>query len=465
LNARDYTTAASSLAVVSSADPERHAEALYRLAVAHRRAGRAAEFESTGARLRSLYPKSEWAGEFLADLVDHLESKNRTAEMQAARQALIKGYPRSEEAAEVSYDMAWTAYKAREYARAAELFTEHLATFRSPYTKWVGEAAFWAGRAHEYLGNKRRALFFYDLAVRRYPYGYHGHVAGRRARDLQRSTPALKAEEPAPGSALAAARENALAVIPIKETAGEDARPRVSRAEDFLAIALWDLAVNELTAAQELHPTSPIVHLRLAQAYKGRGDFYQATLVLRKGYPDIYSYKNEEVPREGWEVMFPLTNWETIKQRAAAENLDPFIVAGLIRQESVFNPRAVSRANARGLMQLLPSTGRMVARTQGLGAVSVADLFNPTTNITLGTAYFAQQLRNFGRVEYAAAAYNAGPGRVVQWKAARADQPIEEWVENIPLSETRGYVMGVLRYAANYRRFYGRGQEREGGEW
>ena len=171
------------------------------------------------------------------------------------------------------------------------------------------------------------------------------------------------------------------------------------------------------------------------------------------------------MPREGWEVMFPLTNWETIKQRAKVENLDPFILAGLIRQESVFNPLAVSRANARGLMQLLPSTGRMVAKTEGLGALAVADLFNPTTNITLGTAYFAQQYRNFGRIEYAAAAYNAGPGRVVQWKAARPNEPIEEWVENIPLSETRGYVMGVLRYAANYRRLYGRGQERESGTW
>jgi soluble lytic murein transglycosylase len=207
------------------------------------------------------------------------------------------------------------------------------------------------------------------------------------------------------------------------------------------------------------------VSLRLAQVYLARGDNYQATLVLRKGYPDIYSYKDDEVPREAWEVMFPLTHWDTIKQQAAAQNVDPFIIAGLIRQESVFNPKAISRANARGMMQLLPSTGRLVAKSSGLGNIGPADLYTPTINITLGTAFFAQQLRNFGRVEYAAAAYNAGPGRVVRWKAARPGDPIEEWVENIPFKETRGYVMGVLRYAANYRRLYGKGDERANQEW
>ena len=193
--------------------------------------------------------------------------------------------------------------------------------------------------------------------------------------------------------------------------------------------------------------------------FQARGDNYQATLALRKGYPDVYSYREDQMPREAWEIMFPLSNFDTIKHQAQLNNLDPFVVCGLIRQESVFNPKALSRANARGLMQLLPSTGKLVAKTQGLGAISPADLYNPTLNITLGTSYLSSQLSKFGRIELAAAAYNAGPGRVVQWQSARPVEPIEEWVENIPLSETRGYVQGVLRYAANYRRFYGASEQ------
>jgi soluble lytic murein transglycosylase len=194
------------------------------------------------------------------------------------------------------------------------------------------------------------------------------------------------------------------------------------------------------------------VHARLL---RHKGEPYQATLALRKGYPDVYSYRDDQMPREAWETMFPLSHWQTIREQSAANGLDPYFVAGLIRQESVFNPLAISRANARGLMQVLPSTGRLVAKSQGLGTITAGDLYNPTTNITLGTAYLADQVARFGRLELAAAAYNAGPGRVVQWKAARPVEPIEEWVESIPLNETRGYVMGVIRYAANYRRLYG----------
>jgi soluble lytic murein transglycosylase len=126
----------------------------------------------------------------------------------------------------------------------------------------------------------------------------------------------------------------------------------------------------------------------------------------------------------------------------------------LIRQESVFNPNAISRVGARGLMQLMPATGQFISKRQGIGAITTADLYNPVLNIKLGMNYLAQMLGEFGRIEYAAAAYNAGPGRARAWIAARGSMDIEDWIENIPFSETRGYVQGVLRYAANYQRLY-----------
>lgn len=463
--ARDATTAASAASTLASRDPNVQAEALYNVAMAYRKAAQPDQYEATGVRLRTQYPKSEWTGKFLADYVDYLDSKNRIPERLQAQRALIEGFPLNEKAAQSSYDLAWLAYKTNDFRAAADLFAEHLATFKTPTTKYVGEAAFWAGKANERIGNVPRALFFYGLAATRYPYGYHGHIAKNRIADIEKRQPKVKPEEPATGSKLDVARANALAVQPVSETADDTVAPRFRHADDFQAVALWELATAEMTAATAAFPTSPRVALRFAQVFQAKGDNYQATLALRKGYPDVYSYRDDQMPREAWQIMFPLTNWETIKRQAELNHIDPFVVAGLIRQESVFNPKALSRANARGLMQLLPSTGRLVAKTSGLGAVGAADLYNPSTNITLGTAYLSQQLSKFGRVELAAAAYNAGPGRVVQWQAQRSVEPIEEWVENIPISETRGYVQGVLRYAANYRRFYGRGDERGGGTW
>jgi len=120
----------------------------------------------------------------------------------------------------------------------------------------------------------------------------------------------------------------------------------------------------------------------------------------------------------------------------------------------VFSPTAISRAGARGLMQVMPATGQLISKRQGIGTITAADLYNPSLNIKLGMNFLAQMLGQFNRIEYAAAAYNAGPGRAQRWIAERGSMDIEDWIESIPFSETRGYVQGVLRYAANYRRLY-----------
>jgi soluble lytic murein transglycosylase len=163
----------------------------------------------------------------------------------------------------------------------------------------------------------------------------------------------------------------------------------------------------------------------------------------------------EELTREEWDVFYPLAYWDTITQEARARDLDPYTVAGLIRQESVFNPRAVSSANAYGLMQLLPATARNTAKRYGVeGDITTETLLSdPRLNIRLGTGYLREQLDKYGRIEYVAAAYNAGPGRVVEWRASLPLQ-IDEWAEAIPFRETRGYVQGVVRNTLQYRRLY-----------
>jgi soluble lytic murein transglycosylase len=148
-------------------------------------------------------------------------------------------------------------------------------------------------------------------------------------------------------------------------------------------------------------------------------------------------------------------NWQDIKTWGERRNLDPYQIAGLIRQESVFNPRAKSSANAYGLMQLVIPTASMMARKYSPGTTGIyaETLYNPALNIELGTAYMREQLDKYGRIEYMAAAYNAGPGRVVAWKAS-LPLDIDEWVEAIPFKETKGYVQGVTRNMLQYRRLY-----------
>jgi soluble lytic murein transglycosylase len=127
-------------------------------------------------------------------------------------------------------------------------------------------------------------------------------------------------------------------------------------------------------------------------------------------------------------------------------------VASLIRQESEFNPRAVSYANAYGLMQLLPPVGRKMAREEGIGRFRTFQLLNPSMNIRLGTRYLREMLDRFGGVEeYALAAYNAGDTRVAEWQAAGPYSGIDEFVESIPFTQTREYVEAIVRNEETYR--------------
>ncbi|MCA1592137.1 MAG: transglycosylase SLT domain-containing protein [Acidobacteria bacterium] len=226
------------------------------------------------------------------------------------------------------------------------------------------------------------------------------------------------------------------------------------RADQLSVVGLDDLAHDELDKALESAPSSPRVGLAKARIYRSHDDNLQAFNVLRKSYPDYSQMEPEELTREEWDVFYPLGYWNTITLESRAKSLDPYTVAGLIRQESVFNPRAVSGANAYGLMQLLPGTARLTAKTAGVeSAISNESLFDPVINIKLGTTYLRSNLDKFGRIEYVAAAYNAGPGRAVQWRATLPLQ-IDEWVEAIPFRETRGYVQGVVRNTLQYRRLY-----------
>ncbi|MEK6300220.1 MAG: transglycosylase SLT domain-containing protein [Acidobacteriota bacterium] len=454
LNNRQPAQAASSLALVSDHNPELHAEAMFNQAEALRRSNRSGQAAAIVDRLLAQYPKRRWTEDALYNLARELDKQGSKSEAAARYRRLLAAYPKSQYGPEASYTLGWQAYQSKSYAEAARMLEQHLAAYRYPETKFIGEACLWAGKSEERLGNRTRALALYDLVNERYRYGYHGYIAGLRASRLRAADASLKPEQAKPGSDLERIKSNVTFVEAIKETADGSEEERFAKADDLEVIGLADFAIKELNAAVDRAPASPKINLRLAQLYSRRGESFQATLILRRGYPDLYSYREPDIPREGWLIFFPLVSWATIKEEAKRYGIDPYTAAGLIRQESVFNPNAVSRAGARGLMQVMPATGQLISKRQGSGSITASDLLNPTLNVKLGMNYLAQMLGQFGRIEYAAAAYNAGPGRAQRWIAERGGMDIEDWIEAIPFTETRGYVQGVLRYTANYRRLY-----------
>jgi soluble lytic murein transglycosylase len=439
------------LSKVSSRNADWQAEALFYQARALRSSNRGAESAIIVDRLSSQYPKYRRSAEALNELANYLDKASRQAEGASRKRQLVGLFANSEYAAEASYELGAYAFQLKNYAEAARILEQHLMAYRYPQTKFIGEACFLAAKSHEKLGNRARALALYDIAAERYQYGYDGIVASRRAAAIRNSDRGLKAEQSADIERI---RRNAVYVEAIKETSEDKDAIRLARFEDLTTLRIDELGLKELNNALDKSPTSPRLNLKLAEHYANRGDNFQATIVLRRGYPDIYSYKDDEIPKAAWEIMFPLFHWDTIKQEARRYGIDPYLAAALIRQESVFNPNAISRVGARGLMQVMPATGQLVSKQQGNGSITANDLLNPDLNIKLGMHYLAQMIGQLGRFEYAAAGYNAGPGRAKRWVAERGSLDSEDWIESIPFSETRGYVKSILRYAANYRRFY-----------
>jgi soluble lytic murein transglycosylase len=218
---------------------------------------------------------------------------------------------------------------------------------------------------------------------------------------------------------------------------------------------LIDFAVRELQAASSADGGNWGL-AETAQLYTDTGHYDRAIEVMKRSVPSYFAVDIPTLPRQYWEALFPRPYWNDLKKFSVANGLDPYLVASLIRQESEFNPAAVSRANAVGLMQLLPQTGKLVARQEKLKRYSPTQLFTPTVNLQLGTRYFRGMVDQFGgSFEYALAAYNAGSDRVEEWMGQGKYRDQQEFVESIPFTETREYVQAILRNAAVYKQLYG----------
>jgi soluble lytic murein transglycosylase len=228
----------------------------------------------------------------------------------------------------------------------------------------------------------------------------------------------------------------------------------VQKAELLGNGGLVDFAERELRAATAADGGSwgPAESAKL---YVETGHYDQAIELMKHSAPNYFALDIPDLPRTYWEALFPKAYWNDLRRSATANGLDPYLVASLIRQESEFNPNAVSRANAVGLMQLLPKTGKLVAREVKLKRYSASQLYTPAVNLELGTRYFRGMVDKFGSFEYALAAYNAGSDRVEEWLAQGKYRDPQEFVESIPFTETREYVQAILRNASVYKQLYG----------
>jgi soluble lytic murein transglycosylase len=222
----------------------------------------------------------------------------------------------------------------------------------------------------------------------------------------------------------------------------------------LLALELYDQALDELHFAQKAWGDSAPIQATIGWIFHQRGDLRAGINAMKRAYPQYLTAGGEKLPDDLLKVLFPVDYWPLIKRYSLERQLDPYMMAALIAQESTFTADVKSPANAYGLMQLLPSTGRQYAKAVNL-KYSLSLLTTAETNIRMGMAYFADLVQRFGGAHLALATYNAGPGRVARWLAERPGVERDEFIEDIPFPETQNYVKRILGTAEDYRRLYG----------
>jgi soluble lytic murein transglycosylase len=452
-NLKRTPEAVTALNTIPSSASETRAEALYHVTQTYAQARQWDMARKTVEEMRRAFSSSPWTVRALVGAGEIARDAKNTADESSFFRAAINSYPNAIEVAQAQFELAWLAHETKNFQESSRLLTEHLALYADRNTDNRGRAGYWAARDFERAGKLAEARALYQAMLGRYDANWYGYLAKQRLDTMTRNRNAPQ-QEFAADSMIGRAVANLQTVTVADETAGTNEQERIVKADQLINVGLADWATDELTLALQTAPDSPRVNLALAQIYRSRDDNVRALNTLRKSFPDYAQMKPEEMTQEQWDVFYPLAYWDIIVQEARAKQLDPHQVAGLIRQESVFNPRATSAARAYGLMQLLVPTGKLTAKRYGVERDITADsLYDPRLNIQLGTAYMRDQIDKYGRIEYVAAAYNAGPGRVVQWRATLPLE-IDEWAEAIPFKETRGYVQGVVRNSLQYERLY-----------
>ncbi len=435
------------LALIAGEGGEVNAHRLYLLGQVAFAASDNTEFYRTVEELRQSAPASPWLEQALLSCANlHLVHHEYDQALDAYREAQQR-FPNGARASYVHWKAAWLTLRQGRNDEAKKAFEEQIALY--PTGGETPAALYWRARLAEEDNQPLMARAFYQKISDRYRNFYYAELARQRMKRLPAATDATT-------------HYALLDRVPALDSNGRvaDSEPpadelHVQKAQLLGNGGLVDFAVRELRAAAEADGGSWGPG-ETAALYDETGHYDQAIELMKHSAPNYFALDIPDLPRKYWEALFPRAFWNDLKRSAMANSLDPYLVASLIRQESEFNPNAVSRANAVGLMQLLPKTGKLVAKEAKLKRYNASQLYTPAVNLQLGTRYFRGMVNKFGgSFEYALAAYNAGSDRVEEWLGQGKYRDPQEFVESIPFTETREYVQAILRNASVYKQLYG----------
>ncbi len=466
-----YPFAISDLARATVGEPSVAARAYYYLGLSY---GQRGDYDTGIYNLKKVvdnYPEANVAPEAAYWIGYYYELKADLNTALLEYYNLLNKFPLSSSVSAAIWRMGRIYYWHQDYKNAVVYW--HLAQLY-PAGEETPRCYFFEAKALEKLNKKKEADEVFNSLIARFDHTYYAY----RARELTN----LPADKPVPfnGGDFSEAlnnlekndRERLAAIMEIwEQTKGDDrqlaAEGEVSvhlqKYKDLMAMGLNNFAAEEarylvnLTSEQERDSAQVKLGEMLANSGSYRAPINYAAKKIKTA---VMAGQPELISRTVWRLGYPRGYWKTVVKNAARYKLDPYLLLAVIREESRFNPVAVSRSRAQGLMQIMPATGKGLARSLKLKNYRLSKLQQPEVNIQMG-AYFLQDLiADFnGNVYLALASYNGGPNRikryVKEWhNGDLANIDIDEFIESIPIRETRLYVQKVMGSYFEYKRLY-----------
>jgi len=399
--------------------------------------------------LAAEFPENPLADDALFVAADLLAQDGDVSGALSRLDRIAQRYPEGDQLGEALFKAFWLRYRAGDEAGAlAALEALEKARSGAEESYDVERARYWRGRVLDQGKRTAEALGLWEALALEHPGTYYGLLSRER---LAERDPARAARV---GSQLAALPSASPPTSFDPGTLLED--PHFLAGLELLRLGFDDAASSELLAARRTGQP-PEAQRLLVEALARTGDARSAHGVARLALRRDLSGPVAPGSRELWSIAYPDAFRDLVVRYTRGSPVEPELLQALMREESALDPRALSWAGAVGLTQLMLPTAREMARTLRLKAPSAEQLQAPALNIQLGAAYLGRLLTRFdGNVALALASYNAGESAVNRWRAARPETELDRWVEEIPLSETRGYVKRVLRSWNSYRLLGGR---------
>lgn len=391
-----------------------------------------------------------WTARTLWTLARLQEERQEWTRALLLYQRLSQEFPMAEQADDSLWQAGWLQYRQRRYQEALSQWQEFEGRF--PRSALLPQVLYWQARAAQQTGGQELASRLWQRLLADYPAHYYSAQAqtvlqaagGRTAAVVPRGVPTtpMLLHDPTLG---------------LEPTAGASSRPRfhVLRIQELQQLQMYTQAGQELRLVTTLLPSTPAAQYALARLHIDNQQRPTAFRLLNMVVEALSPAEVRGLPREFWTTLYPQVYWPEVSQQAQRTGVNPYLVLSIMRQESAFNPAALSSSGARGLMQLMPATAQEVLTKLKLPPEPALRLFDPQLSVLLGTTYFAGLLQRYqGNVVLALAGYNAGPGRASRWREQWPGIPMDEFTERIPIDETRAYVKLILRNVMLYERLY-----------